>query len=128
MSFWDMMLRNTEAARLEAGRTYDTTAHGEADMEVNGLGPIQGPLPVNQSRPASDVAKPAAAKPIATDDQLEISPAGKKLEHLHESSQVRAERLAQIRAAIEAGEYETPAKLEAALDKLLDEIAPDDRK
>jgi anti-sigma28 factor (negative regulator of flagellin synthesis) len=36
---------------------------------------------------------------------------------------IRAARVAEIRAAIEAGSYETPDKLEAAVGSLLDEIS-----
>jgi negative regulator of flagellin synthesis FlgM len=49
------------------------------------------------------------------------------LDELNRAPEVRAERLAQIKAAIEAGTYETPEKLEAALSKLLDEIGFDNR-
>lgn len=91
-------------------------------MEVNGPGPIRGPLPIDTSHPAAEVTKIEQTRSAATNDELDISAAGKMLEHLQQSSQVRAERVAQIKAAIEAGEYETPEKLEAALEKLLDEI------
>jgi hypothetical protein len=43
-----------------------------------------------------------------------------------EAPDVRALRLAQIKAAIEAGEYETQDKLDAALSRLFDELAPED--
>lgn len=48
------------------------------------------------------------------------------LDDLSQSSAVRAERLAQIKADIEAGTYETPEKLEAALSKMLGELGLDD--
>jgi negative regulator of flagellin synthesis FlgM len=35
---------------------------------------------------------------------------------------VREQRLAQIKAAIEAGTYETPEKLEIALNRMLDQL------
>jgi anti-sigma28 factor (negative regulator of flagellin synthesis) len=44
------------------------------------------------------------------------------LEQLQNDPQVRAERLAEIRAAIEAGTYESEDKLAAAVDRLMDEI------
>jgi negative regulator of flagellin synthesis FlgM len=91
-------------------------------MEVHGLGPVKGPLPVGQTRPAKEISPPSEAKPVAPRDEVEISSAGKMLETLHQTSEVRAERLAQIKAAIEAGEYETPEKIEAAISRLLAEI------
>ncbi len=95
-------------------------------MDVNGPGAIQGSFPIRPSQPATEVARPAETKPIATNDEVEISPAGKMLEELSNSGEVRAERLAQIKAAIESGDYETPEKLQAAVSKMLREIGLDD--
>lgn len=55
-------------------------------------------------------------------DEVEISSAGRLLDQLQQSGLVRAERLNQIKAAIESGEYETPEKLEAALQRMLAEV------
>lgn len=56
-------------------------------------------------------------------DQLDISPEAEMLIRARELPEIRAERVAQIRAAIAAGTYETPDKLEIAINRLLDEIA-----
>ena len=95
-------------------------------MPVNGPGSIQNSFPIKpaQSTSTPPVQKSAETKPIATSDELEISSTGKMLEHLNQSPEVRAERLAQIKAAIDAGEYETPDKLEIALKKMIAEIEP----
>lgn len=89
-------------------------------MEVHGAGSVQGAYPVRHVRPAADVAPTRDVKPIETRDEVEISSAGKMMENLNQS--VRAERLAQIKAAIDAGEYETPEKLEIALERLLADV------
>lgn len=94
---------------------------GIASMEVNGIGPIQRPQQTGGTRPSQNVSQPAN-KPIQTEDQVEISSIGQKLSQVEGSSEVREARIAQIRAAIEAGEYETLDKLEASLDGLLDDI------
>jgi negative regulator of flagellin synthesis FlgM len=94
-------------------------------MDVNGVGSVQGSIPIKPSRPATEVSRTSETKPIETNDAVEISPAGKMLEELGQSSAVRAERLAQIKAAIDAGTYETPEKLEAALSKMLDDLGLD---
>ena len=93
-------------------------------MAVNGPGSVQNSFPIKptQSTSTPPVQKSTETKPIATNDELEISSTGKMLEHLNQSSEVRAERLAQIEAAIEAGEYETPEKLEIALKKMIAEV------
>lgn len=91
---------------------------------VPGASPIRPISPTSPSRPAGDANPAAESQPLSPRDEVEISSAGDMLERLNQSSEIRAERLAQIRAAIEAGEYETPEKLEAALQKMLDEIEP----
>lgn len=97
-------------------------------MEVNGPGSVHGSLPIQPSRPAAEAAKTEPVQPVSTRDEVEISEAGRLLDSLSQSSEVRSERLAQIRAAIEAGQYETAEKLEAALDKLLRDINSDDQR
>ena len=91
-------------------------------MEVNGLGSVPNAYPVQGSQP------PATAQPssLAPQDELEISSAGKMLQDLDGPSDVRAERLAQIKAAIDDGTYETSEKMQIALDRLLDEIGLSD--
>ncbi len=94
-------------------------------MAVNGLGSVQGSFPIKPTQPTTStppVQKSTETKPIATSDELEISSTGKMLEHLNQSPEVRAERLAQIKAAIDAGKYETPEKLEIALKKMIAEV------
>ena len=44
------------------------------------------------------------------------------IDKVHEAPDVRQDRVSAIRAQIAAGTYETDAKLEIALDRLLDEI------
>jgi flagellar biosynthesis anti-sigma factor FlgM len=93
-------------------------------MTVNGLESVQSSFPIKpaQSTSTPPVQKNAETKPIATKDELEISSTGKMLEHLNQSPEIRAERLAQIKAAIDAGQYETPEKFEIALKKMIAEI------
>ena len=92
-------------------------------MEVTGPGPIQRSFPIQ--RPQAVTNKPtqqASSLPQSPQDEVEISPLAQKLQSLAQTGELRAARLAQIKAAIEAGEYETPDKLEAAVDRLLDEL------
>ena len=92
---------------------------GSADMEVNGLGSIRSPFPVQPTRSAVGPAEVAGARPVSPQDAVEISPAGRMLEEAAQSSELRAERLAQIKAAIEDGSYETAEKLEAAISRMI---------
>ncbi|MBL9150472.1 MAG: flagellar biosynthesis anti-sigma factor FlgM [Phycisphaerae bacterium] len=55
-------------------------------------------------------------------DRVELSDHAKWLDVLRNLPPVRAEKVATIKAAIEAGTYETEDKLNVALDRLLEEI------
>ncbi|MDA0832349.1 MAG: flagellar biosynthesis anti-sigma factor FlgM [Planctomycetota bacterium] len=97
-------------------------------MDVNRVGSTSPAFPVQSTGNAKSQvpAKPAGVTPIDTQDQLEISPAGKLMEQIvQQGGDVRSERLAQIRAAIDAGEYDSPQKLEAALLKMIDQVEAD---
>jgi negative regulator of flagellin synthesis FlgM len=94
-------------------------------MEVQGPGSLQRSVSISpvkaagQSAPAAKPQTPAASK---TGDAVEISSAGQLLDKLSKSPEVRAERLAQIKASIASGEYDSDDKLEAALMNLLQSI------
>jgi anti-sigma28 factor (negative regulator of flagellin synthesis) len=93
---------------------------GRADMEVNGLSSIHSAFPVPPSRPATGPAEVGGAKPVSSpQDAVEISSAGRLLEEASLNSELRSERLAQIKAAIDDGTYETAEKLDTALSKMI---------
>jgi negative regulator of flagellin synthesis FlgM len=102
-----------------------TRQAGSADMEVQGPGSLQRSVPISpvktagQSAEAGKPQTPATSKPK---DAVEISSAGQLLDKLSKSPEVRAERLAQIKASIASGEYDSDDKLEAALMNLLQSI------
>jgi anti-sigma28 factor (negative regulator of flagellin synthesis) len=91
-------------------------------MDVRSISSTGGLAGVNRAEtaPASEQAAPAS--PEAPADQVEISQLGRMLDDAARSAGVREQRLAQIKAAIEAGSYETPEKLQVALDRLLAQI------
>ncbi len=98
---------------------------GNAAMEVNGTSSISGSLPINkQMSPTHTNNKEApTSRPISSpQDELEISSAGRMLDEMTNNSDMRAERLAQIKAAIDDGTYETDEKLNAALSRLLGQL------
>jgi negative regulator of flagellin synthesis FlgM len=55
-------------------------------------------------------------------DRVEISTEARLLE-TQSTANARAERIAEIRAQIAQGQYETPEKLEIAISRMFDEIA-----
>lgn len=56
-------------------------------------------------------------------DQLDISPEADLINQVHSLPDIRADRVADIRAQIASGAYDSPEKLDLALERLLDEIA-----
>lgn len=92
-------------------------------MEVRGPGFITNVTPTQGVRPTTGPTAAANNPPMEVpQDEIELSAAGqvvgKQTEGL-EATQ-RAERLARIKAEIDAGTYDTDAKLEAALVKMFD--------
>lgn len=98
---------------------------GSANMDVNGPGPVQSAFPIKSASPPAGQPAEASVSPISSPtDEVEISAAGKMMESIA-NTEVRAERLAQIKAEIDAGTYETDEKLEAALSRMLGRIDTD---
>ena len=102
-------------------------SYRRADMEVSGMGAAPGSGPVRPMAPAGSTApanapsaNPAQSAIVSPKDEVEISAAGKMLERLSETPEARAERLAQIKQAIQNGDYDTDAKLDAALERMFE--------
>ena len=90
-------------------------------MDVTGAGQVGGAgaiRPANLAKPTAVNATPSAGVQ-APRDEVVISDAAKSLSGLHLDPQVRAARLAEIKSAIDAGTYDTPQRLEAAIDKMI---------
>lgn len=86
---------------------------------------INGPARIDRAQSISKPHRVAAPSPKATatpTDQLDISQEADLVGRVHELPDVRTERVAQIRAEIASGAYETEDKLDLALERLLDEF------
>ena len=97
-------------------------------MDVSGLGSVQGAGPLRSAAPATAATsgKPPEAPSVATPkDELELSAAGVAMDRVGETPEMRAERLAQIKEAIDNGSYETDEKLDAALSRMFDSFGLD---
>ena len=103
-----------------------TPAHeGSRDMDVRGVGSVSATPSI---RPQSVNAAPLPTKgsPVsAPRDELQISKAGQMLDQLSQNSDVRSERIAQIKEAIANGTYDTDEKLEAALSRMFESLGGD---
>jgi negative regulator of flagellin synthesis FlgM len=91
-------------------------------MEVYGAGGPQGPQPIYPRLAAWSVDPGATVQASAPRDQVEISPLGQMLDGISRLPEIRQEKVEAIRRQIAEGIYETPEKLELALDRLLDEL------
>ena len=90
---------------------------------INGLGSNSPVQKITQQPIRKEI--PTEAPPQAPGargaDKLELSGMSHLLKTL-KSNDVRADMVAQVKAQIEAGTYETDEKLDAAVDRLLDDL------
>ena len=90
-------------------------------MYIYGASYVHGPQ--NISAPHRSAAPQGAAPRSARGaDQLDISPEANYVSRTRDIPEIRADRVAEIRAQIASGAYETPEKIDIALERLLDEI------
>jgi len=70
----------------------------------------------------ADAPQSTSSPAIDTVDQLDISSEAKMLSQLKVAGEIRADRVSDIRAQIETGQYETQEKIDLAVSRLLDEL------
>lgn len=110
-----------DGAPAQSSSSTDPQA-GTADMDVNGLGSIRNVSYPKLVRPVAEARPEApAASTLSPKDTLEISKTS-RASGSAASQSLRAERLAQIKASIEDGSYDTPERLEAALDRMFSHL------
>jgi negative regulator of flagellin synthesis FlgM len=91
-------------------------------MHIYGPSQLHGPQSIaapHGARPTQPMTRPEAPQ-IA--DEVDISDAARSLEQVHDMPDIRQDRVESVRLQIAEGTYETPAKLNAAIERLLDEI------
>ncbi|MEZ6067980.1 MAG: flagellar biosynthesis anti-sigma factor FlgM [Planctomycetaceae bacterium] len=93
----------------------------EADMDVTGAGSVggAGAIRSTQMSPGRETERTSSMGLNAPQDEVQISSAARALGETDAATSLHEARLSAIRAAIEDGTYETPDKLEAAVDRLL---------
>ena len=92
-------------------------------MQIYGPSQIHGAQNVNAPHSARAAGPAAAPESSSIGDRLDISEAGQIAGRLADVPDIRADRVQELRAAIQSGNYETADKLSTAVDRLLDEIA-----
>ena len=91
-------------------------------MQIQGPSHLHGAQPINAPHRAAQAEAPRGTSSLAQVDQLDISPEADFVSRVNGMPDVRTDRVAELRAQIAAGTYETDAKMNVALDRLLDEI------
>lgn len=104
----------------------DNLLAGGEHMDVNGIGGVGRTAPLSGARPAAGVESPTSADALAPQDEVQISSEARKLDELSRTQAIRQERIAQIQQEIAAGTYDTPEKMDAALDRFLDKYGLSD--
>ena len=92
-------------------------------MYIYGTSQVHAAQPLNAPHRLTPTQPAAGAYSTAGVDELDISPEADFVAQARDLPEIREDRVAAIRAQLEAGTYETTAKLDAALSRLLDEIA-----
>ncbi len=91
-------------------------------MEIYGPGYLDGPQSIQAPHRAKAVEPQQSADGLHGPDSVDLSPEAEIVGRVQDVPDLRTDRIAQIRAEIAAGTYETEAKLEVAVGRLLDEI------
>ena len=91
-------------------------------MQISGLSQIHQ---AHSGQPSQKFDTEAANRPdskVYGPDEVEFSQEAQAASQTAETGEIRANRIADIRAQIQAGTYETPEKLELALKRMLGDL------
>ncbi len=91
-------------------------------MQINGPSHIHGSHSVNATHRVRPAEQKASVDHLFGADRIDISQEAEFLSQVHDLPDVRADRVADIRAQLAAGTYETRQKLDVAIGRLLDEL------
>jgi negative regulator of flagellin synthesis FlgM len=91
-------------------------------MQIHGTTHIHGPHGVNAPHFAHRGQAAQGGSPNESVDRVDISPAAQEAVRASETGPIRQALVDRIRAQIATGTYDTPAKFEAALERMLDEF------
>jgi negative regulator of flagellin synthesis FlgM len=91
-------------------------------MVIQGTAHVHAPQALSAPHRNGPAHGPSSTSAGYGVDQLDISPEADLVAQVHNLPDIRADRVAQIKAQIAAGTYETDAKIDLALSRLLDEI------
>ena len=90
-------------------------------MNVNNVGQ-SSPVEKIVNNPIQKTIPTDAPKQLPATDRLELSGVSHLLKALKSNSDVRTDKVAEIKAQLEAGTYEDEKKFDVAVDRLLDDL------
>lgn len=88
---------------------------------INGVGQT-GPLNHVYTKPAAKPVGDVQNQPTRAADRVDIGDVKAAMMSKLQANDIRADKVQDIRAQIEAGTYETDEKLNGAIDKLIDDL------
>jgi negative regulator of flagellin synthesis FlgM len=91
-------------------------------MHIHGPSSIHGPHGVNAPHMTTRSTGTQPKTPGGPVDRVDISPAAQAASRAAESGKIRHDLVNLIRGQIANGTYDTPEKMDIALERLLDEI------
>jgi negative regulator of flagellin synthesis FlgM len=91
-------------------------------MQINGPNRIHSPQSINAPHFTAKTNSAHSTGAANKADRVEISPAANAALQAAESGRVRTDLVNLIRGQIAAGTYDTPEKMEIAMERLLDQI------
>jgi flagellar biosynthesis anti-sigma factor FlgM len=94
---------------------------GVEAMNINNVG-SSSQVQKLTSNPIQKTLGAEAPKQLPASDRLELSGVSHLLKALKTNGDVRTDKVAEIKAQIEAGRYEDDKKLDVAVDRLLDDL------
>lgn len=88
-----------------------------------GVGGTNGPGQIGRTEAREASAANQSAAPVQRgEDRVELSDASRLLAKLLGLPEIRQDLVDQVRAQIEAGTYDTPEKMDQAIESMLDDI------
>ena len=92
-------------------------------MQINGPARLHGAQQVSaphNTKISQKAQSPGMSEPIR--DQLDISPEAQIAQPSQDGAEIRTDLVNRIRSEIANGTYDSPEKMDAALDRFLDEL------
>ncbi len=92
-------------------------------IDIQGVQPPTVPEPLRATTSAAGGGK--KAQPTEDVERVETSEVAKLAAKVRQIPPVREELIEQIKAEIDAGNYENPHRIEVAVERLMDELFPE---